>query len=97
MGTSHAGSAVKLSKIVARESEMETEDQDDPLLLEICHHLQKAAIGFREWAASVADDEPAHTWALTRAAEVLSLADYINPPKPCWPANVVPFVPRRVG
>ena len=73
------------------------DEQDDPLLLEICQHLQRAGMGFREWARSVAEDEPAYAWALTRAEEVTSLADYINPPKPNWPPNVVPFVPRRVG
>lgn len=73
------------------------DNQDDPLLLEICHHLLKAGIGFRQWAQSVSEDEVAHIWALTRAEEVQSLADYINPPKPCWPPNVVPFRPRQVG
>lgn len=75
----------------------EIDAQDDPLLLEICQHLQKAGIGFRQWAESVDDDEPAHIWALTRASEVFGLADYINPPKPNWPSNVIPFQPRKVG
>lgn len=73
------------------------DEQDDPLLLDICQHLQKAALLFKAWADSVSDSEEAYAWALTRREEMISLADYINPPKPCWPENVVPFVPRRVG
>ena len=72
----------------------DADTQDDPLLLDICQNLQRAGIGFRQWAHSVADEEVAYEWALTRAQEVFALADYINPPKPHWPANVVPFVPR---
>lgn len=74
-----------------------SDEQDDPLLLEICQLLQKAGIGFGQWAQSVADNEDAYQWALNRRAEMIALADYINPPKPHWPENVVPFVPRRVG
>ena len=44
------------------------------------------------------DDIDTKEWLLLRRDELRTLADFIYPPKPNWPANVVPFVPRtRTG
>ena len=40
------------------------------------------------------DDTDVKEWLLMRRDELRNLADFIYPPKPNWPANVVPFVPR---
>lgn len=101
MGTSNVGSAEPLSNLVARGEGMETQDVEDPYyrLKRAAWHLQRAAIEIELSLAERDADECEETvlgLAILRD-EFRAKADFLSPPKPCWPPNVVPFVPRRVG
>ncbi len=97
MGTYNAGSAERSLNLAVREHPMDTEDEADPLLVEILHHLQKAGMGFRRLAQALSDDELSYEWSLMQAQKVFDIADYMDPPKPERIDNVVLFVPRARG
>lgn len=97
MGISLAGSAGRSLKTVAREGEMVNEE-DNELILEAVRDFQR---GCQKIERAIEEGPLGYPDTIefleTRIKEVRALCDFMLPPKPCWPANVVPFVPRRTG
>ena len=63
---------------------------------EVVGHMLKAAQGIHIWILESQEGTDVSGWVYMRDW-LLERSEAIFPPQPCWPDNVVPFVPRARG
>ena len=98
MATSPAGAADWL-RTVAKGLVTMTQDANEHERIRLASNLITQAARELELAADESndpeDEEMVIPFFRARVKELRELSDFLCPPKPCWPGNVIPFVPRR--